>query len=68
MTANGEIFYDEESAVNANTRFNPFTRENAIQAFVGLANNKNYWEQRRINYSEDNAPLFIRRSKMRAIK
>ena len=43
----GNLFYDEESAVNGQSRFTPYTREMVVGMMNTLAKQRNYWEQRR---------------------
>lgn len=44
----GNIFYDEESAVNSVSKFTPFTRETILNTVRNLASMKNISEQRRL--------------------
>lgn len=66
MTGNGDIFYDEESAVNSHSRFSQFTREDVIRTFMNLANNRNEWEKRRCGMTIEDKPTFIRLAKKEA--
>lgn len=62
-TSGGDIYYDEESAVNINSKFTPYTREMVVEATKTLAQARNYWEQRRAGLIPDARPNFIKHAK-----
>jgi len=59
----GELHYDEESAVNYNNKFAPFTREMVVNLMVNLAQHRNHWEQRRVGILPEDKPPFITQAK-----
>lgn len=62
MSGNIGIFYDEESAINNNTRLMPFTRDHVIQTFYKLAEQRNRWEQRRTGLLKEEPAGFIKQA------
>lgn len=58
--AGGNIFYDEESALNNISKNTPYTRDMVVRTMYDLANHNNNWEQRRMNIlPEAQAPCVV---------
>jgi len=67
-TSGGEIFYDEESALNHHSRFSAYTRDMVVATTTKMNQARNYWEQRRMGILPATKPIYITHAKREIVK
>lgn len=59
IIGHGGIYYAEDSVIIDKPKYHKFGREQVVQEMLKLAENKNYWEQRRVGLIKEATPKYI---------
>lgn len=58
----GGIYYNEDSLISQQPKFGKFNRSSVVDETIKLAEEKNYWEQRRGGLIQEERPLYIKKA------